>query len=99
MFLNLAKGQEELKALITNAMKKKKKKKPLNILNMGRKFRGPVKRAQDIDISLDEDDERDKDGKSVKTEKSNHGSEKFSFEEEEDYLDEQYPLLVRIISC
>jgi prephenate dehydrogenase len=39
MILNLAKGQEELKALIT----KKKTKKSAGILNMGRRFRGPVK--------------------------------------------------------
>ena len=86
MFLSLAKGQEELKALI--AKEKKKTKKPIRILNMGRKFRGPVKWAQDIDIPLDEDDEQDEDGKSVKTEKSNHGSDKYFDEEEEDYLDE-----------
>ena len=41
--LSLAKGKEELKALIKE--KKKKKKKPIDILNMWRKFRGPVKRA------------------------------------------------------
>ena len=90
MFLSLAKGQEELKALIAKE-KKKKTKKPTGILNMGKRFRDPVKQAQDLDISLDEDDERDEDGKSVKTEKSNHGSDKCSDEEEEDYLDEQYP--------
>ena len=43
MFLNLAKGQEELKELVVNGKKKKKTKKPIDILNMGRRFRGPVK--------------------------------------------------------
>ena len=42
MFLSLAKVQEELKALITKE-KKKKTKKPTGILNMGRRFSGPVK--------------------------------------------------------
>ena len=58
---------------------------------MGRSFRGPVKRAQYLDIPLDEDDEREEDGKSVKTEKSSHGSDKYFVEEEEYYSDEQYP--------
>ena len=44
MFLKLAKGQEELKALITKE-KKIKTKKPIGILNMGRRFRGPIKRV------------------------------------------------------
>ena len=55
---------------------------------MGMRFRGPVKRAQDLDFPLDEDDERDEDGKTIKTKKRNHGSDKCSDEEEEDYLDE-----------
>ena len=57
---------------------------------MGRRFRGPVKRVQDPDTPLDEDDEHDKDDKSGETEKSNHGSVKYSNEEEEDYSNEQY---------
>ena len=60
MFLNLAKGQEELKELVSKE-KKKKTKKPSNILNMGRRFRGPVKRVQDPNTPLDKDDEQDKD--------------------------------------
>ena len=52
---------------------------------MGKRFRGPVKRAQDLDIPSNEDDNQDEDGKSVKTEKKiNHGSDKFYDEEEED---------------
>ena len=61
-------------------------------------FRGPVKQAQDLDIPSYEDDKQDEDGKSVKTERSNPGSDKFPDEEEDDYLDEQYPLLMRSIS-
>ena len=55
MFLNLSKGSEELKALVTNG-KKKKTKKPIGVLNMERRFRGAVKKAQDLNIPSDEDD-------------------------------------------
>ena len=41
MFLNLAKGQKDLKALFTKESKKKTKKKVV-ILNMGKKFKGPI---------------------------------------------------------
>ena len=91
MILNLAKGQEELKALITKE-KKKKTKKSAGILNMGRRFRGPVKQVQELEVTADKDDETDEDDKSVNTEgKSNHGFDKYFDGEEEDYLDEQYP--------
>ena len=42
MFLALAKGQEDMKALIVKE-KTKKAKKQIGILNMGRRFRGPAK--------------------------------------------------------
>ena len=44
MFLALAKGQEDLKTLIVKE-KTKKEKKPTGVLNLGRRFRGPAKRA------------------------------------------------------
>ena len=87
MFLNLAKGQEELKALITKE-KKKNTKKLAGILNMGIRFRGPVKRVQDPDTPLDEDGKQVKDDKNGEAERSNHGSVKYSDEDEEDYLNE-----------
>ena len=90
MFLNLAKGKEELKVLVTSD-RKKKAKKPISVLNMGRRFRGPVKKARDFNIPSDEDDKQDEDSKSVKTERSNPGSNKCPDEEEDDYLDKQYP--------
>ena len=68
MFLNLAKGKEELKTLITKE-RKKKTRKPIGILNMGIMLRGPPKRAQDCDIPSNEDDNQGEDGKSVKAEK------------------------------
>ena len=91
MFLNLAKGQEELKTLITKE-RKNKTRKSIGILNIGIRLRGPIKRAQDYDIPSNKDDNQGEDGKSVKAEKgSNHGSGQYSDEDEEDYSDEQYP--------
>ena len=52
MFINLAKGQEDLKALILK--EKKKKKKASGILNMGRRFRGMLKRQVDLTSSSKE---------------------------------------------
>ena len=40
MFVAFAKGQEDLKALI---LKEKKKKKTVGVLNLGRRFRRPLK--------------------------------------------------------
>ena len=91
MLLNLAKGQEELKTLITKE-RKKKTRKPIGILNMGRRFIGPIKKTQYCDIPLNEDDNQGEDGKSVKSEKeSNLGSGQYSYEDEEEYSDKQYP--------
>ena len=47
MFMALAKGQEDLKALIIKE-KTKKAKKPAGVLKFGRRFRGPAKRALDF---------------------------------------------------
>ena len=44
MFLTLTQGKEDLKALVVKE-KTKKPKKPVGILNMGRRLRGMVKRA------------------------------------------------------
>ena len=50
---------------------------------MGRRFRGPIKRAQDCDIPSNEDDNQCEDGKSVKAEKGiNLGSGQYSDEDE-----------------
>ena len=42
MFLTLAKGQEDLKTLL---LKYKKKKKSVDILNLGRRFKRPTEQA------------------------------------------------------
>ena len=82
LFLNLAKGKEELNSLITKE-KKEKIKKPVGILNMGRRLKGPVKRALEFE---EENDDQEEDDKSMKAD--NQGSD----EEEANYSDEQYPL-------
>ena len=83
MFLALAKGQEYLKALITKE-KKKKAKKPVGVLNMGRRFIGPAKRALDFATPSNEGDNQEE--KPTK-ENNNLGTD----EEEVDYSEEQYP--------
>ena len=86
MFLDLAKGQDELKTLITKG-NKKKTKNPSVFLNMSRRFKGPVRRALDFEVPLNEDDNQEEDEKSVKDEENNSlGSGRDS---DEDYSAEQ----------
>ena len=54
MILNLSKGQDELKALLT---KKTKTKKPKGVINLGRRFKGRPRKAEDAEIPKDEDEE------------------------------------------
>ena len=44
MFVSLAKGQEDLKAHILKE-KKKKTKKTAGVVNLGRRFKGPLKQT------------------------------------------------------
>ena len=70
--------------------KKKKTRKPAGILNMGRRFKAPAKPVKTADISSDEDNNQEEDGRSAKAEGgSNQGYGKIP--EDEDYSDEQYP--------
>ena len=78
MFLALAKGREELKALVIKE-KKDKAKKQDGVLNMGRRLRGPVKRALDLTTPSNKGDNHEED--------KNPGTD----EEEADYSEEQYP--------
>ena len=55
MLLALAKGQEDLKALIIKE-KSKKANKPSDVLNLGRRFRGPAKRDLDFATPSNEGD-------------------------------------------
>ena len=86
--LNLTQGQKDMMTLIA---KNKKTRKPIVILNMGRRFKGPAKPIQTADISSDEDDNQEKDGRSIRAEGGSYqGAGKIY--EDEDYSDEQYPL-------
>ena len=68
---------------------KKKTKKLVVFLNMGKRFKGLVRRALDFEIPLNEDDNQEKDDESVKAkENKNLGSCQDS---DEDYSIEQYP--------
>src|ERR1051325_3913894 len=78
MFANLAKGQKDLKKLIT------RKKKTIGILNMGRNHKGPARVVKQFEFS-------DKSGETEGSIKNNEGSHHESENEEEDYVSEQYP--------
>ena len=71
--LNLAKGQQEMMALLIT---KKKTKKRVVILNMGRRFKGPAQPVRVNDVSSEEDDNQEEDGRSVRGEgRNNQGFE------------------------
>src|SRR3954463_6213308 len=97
LILTLSKGQDELKALLTN--KDKKTKKPKGVINMGRRFKGRPKRAEEAGIPKDEEEEGERDDLSVKNNQGSHvGSDDQEEEEEEEdeypqdeyYVDEKY---------
>ena len=83
MFLALAKGQEDMMTLMIKD-KKKKKKKLVGVLNLGRRFRGPAKRALEFATPSNEGDNQEE-----KTQEEDHSPG--SVEEEADYDEEQYP--------
>ena len=58
MFITLEKGQDDLKALILK--EKKKKKKSIGILNMGRRFGGPLKQSVDLTSSSNEGENQER---------------------------------------
>ena len=85
--LSMAHGQKDLMVLI---VKKKKIRKPVDILNMGRRFKGPTQPVRVNEVSFEEDDNQEEDGRSVRGEgRNNHGSH--NIPEDEDYSDEEYP--------
>ena len=53
---------------------------------MGRRFKGPAQPVQVDDISYEEDDNQEEDGRSIKPEGRNN-----QVSEDEDYSDKQYP--------
>ena len=58
MFVTLANGKEDLKALILKD-RKKKAKKTADVLNLGRRFRGPLKQMVDLTSSTKEGDNQE----------------------------------------
>src|SRR4051812_13965986 len=85
LILNLSKGQDELKALLTK--KDKNPRRFVGVLKMRRRFRGPLKKAEEFKVSQEDDNEQNEDA-SVKIEaKINHDYVNPS-EEEEDYYHE-----------
>ena len=50
MIMALAKGQEELKAMIVKE-KTKKPKKPAGVVNLGRRFKGPLRQVVELTSS------------------------------------------------
>ena len=79
MFISLEKGQEDLKALILK--EKKKKKKVVGILNMGRRFGERLKRQVDLTSSS-------KEGENQEEEKDPSPAVS---DNDIDYNEEQYP--------
>src|SRR3954468_4394462 len=84
LILNLSKGKDELKALLTK--KKKKSKKTL-----GKNLR-PILQLRDAEASEDSEEDEQDDDASIKTEaKSNHDYAKPSEEEEDYYHEDEHP--------
>ena len=78
MFLTMAKGQEDLKTLLLKD-KKKKSKRSVGVLNLGRRLKGPFKGALDLPTPSNIGDSHEEDN-SLEIDKV-----------EADYSEEQYP--------
>src|SRR4051812_29632089 len=98
LILNLSKGQDELKTLLTK--KEKKTKKPKGVINLGRRFKGRPKKAAETGIPKDEEEKEEGDDLSVKNNQGSHvGShgqeeeEEDEYPQDEDHTDEKYRLL------
>ena len=81
MFLTLAKGQDDFKNLLVEE-KKKKAKKIIGVLNMGRRFQGQARRTLDFATSSGEKDNQEGKGKETVTQPESKE------EEEDDYSEE-----------
>ena len=58
MIMALAKGQEELKALIVKE-KTKKPRKTTSVVNLGRRFKGPLRQVVELTSSSKEGDNQE----------------------------------------
>src|SRR3954467_3224690 len=85
LILNLSKGQEELKAMLTKKKKKKGKKTQVKKLR-------PILQLRDAEASKDSDEDEQDDNASIKTDaKSNHDYVKPSKEEEDYHHEDEHP--------
>src|SRR3954471_18186502 len=90
LILTLANGQNELKALLTK--KEKNTEKPKGVINLGRRFKGRPKKAEETGIPKEEEEEEEEDDFSVKNNQGSHVGSDSQEEEEEEYpQDEDYP--------
>ena len=64
----------------------KKKTKKWVVINMGRRFKGPARLAQENDVSSEEDENQDEDVRSTRAGGGNN-----QITEDDDYSKEQYP--------
>ena len=83
MFLNLDKGEEDFKSLILKD--KKKKKRPMGVLNLGRRFIEPMKHVSEL-VTLS----RARDNRDGEPGEEDHNTRE-SEEDEPDYSEEKYP--------
>ena len=82
MFVALAKGQVDLKALV---LKEKKKKKIVGVLNMGRRFKGLLKQPVDLTSSSKEGENQERERETREEDPSPEVSDNDTY-----YNDEQY---------
>src|SRR3954465_9096836 len=88
LILNLSKGKDELKTLLTK--KEKKTKKPKGVINLGRRFKGRPKKAAETVIPKDEEEKEEGDDLSVKNNQGSHVGSDGQEEEDEYPQDEDY---------
>src|SRR3954471_12781913 len=86
LILNLSKGQDELKSLLTK--KEKRPRRSVGVLNMRRRFRGPLKRAEEVKVSKKTTKNKMIMLVSKLMQKRNHDSVKPSEEEEDCYYED-----------
>ena len=76
--LTLAKGQQELMSLMVD----KKKTKKMALINMGKRFKGPVRQVQVVEESSKEDENQDEDARSTRDRGANNQAS-----QDEDHFD------------
>ena len=87
LLMTLVKGQEDLKALLGNKEKLKKKKKRTGAVTFGRRFENEARRVLEFPSASEEETSK---GKGVAP-LSESEAEEEEAEEDEDYSEQQYP--------